>query len=143
MKPLLGGTLCIYNLSNRKQKKTNTLSFTSTDTNQLPLQELSNGVEEGGNTSDGHAGTVGNSGTGAGGRGGAAGAGGSAGLAVGGGGVGGVGIAVVGTLDDSLADALEVGAVEGTVSALEVEATLDIGQTIKVNTRKNKLAHVG
>jgi hypothetical protein len=42
---------------------------------------------------------------------------------------------VVGTLDDSLADALEVGAVEGTVSALEVEATLDIGQTSKVNTR--------
>jgi hypothetical protein len=134
MKPLLGGTLCIYNLSNRKQKKQHTF-FPSTDTNQPPLQELSNGVEEGGNTGDGHAGTVGNSGTGAGGRGSAAGAGGSAGLAVGGGGVGGVGIAVVGTLDDSLADALEVGAVEGTVSALEVEATLNIGQTSKVNTR--------
>lgn len=43
---------------------------------------------------------------------------------------------MVGTLDDSLADALEVGAVEGTVSALKVEATLDIGQTIKVNTGK-------
>jgi hypothetical protein len=43
---------------------------------------------------------------------------------------------VEGTLDNGLADVLEVGAVEGALSALQVEATLDIGQTIKVNTRK-------
>ena len=120
--------LCIYNLSNTKQP------FLQNQIN--PLQELSEGVEEGGNTTDGHAGAVGDSGTGAGGRAGAASAGGGARLAIGGGGVGGLGVTLEGTLDDGLADVLEVGAVEGTVSALQVEATLDIGQTIKVDAGK-------
>ena len=101
-----------------------------------PLQELSNGVEEGGDTADSHAGAVGDSGTGAGGRAGTASAGGGARLAVGGGGVGDLGVTLEGTLDDGLADVLEVGAVEGTVSALQVEATLNISQTIKVDAVK-------
>lgn len=120
--------LCIYNLSNTKQP------FLQKQIN--PLQELSKGVEEGGDTTDGHAGAVGDSGTGASGRAGAASAGGGAGPAVGGGRVGGLGVTLEGTLDDGLADVLEVGAVEGTVGALQVEATLDIGQAIKVDTGK-------
>lgn len=109
---------------------------------RLHLQELSNSVEEGGNTTDGNAGAVGDSSTGAGGRGGAARAGGGAGLAVGGSRVAGLGIAVVGTLDNGLADVGEVGAVEGAVSALQVEATLDIGQAGKVDTGRRGLVNV-
>jgi hypothetical protein len=133
---LLGGKLCIYNLSDKKKEDKTLLSSSQNTQIKTPLQELSKGVEEGGNTTDGHAGTVGDSSTGAGGRGRAASAGGSAGLAVGGGRVVGLGVTVEGTLDNGLADVLEVGAVEGALSALQVEATLDIGQTIKVNTRK-------
>lgn len=134
---MLGGKLCIYNLSDKKKEDKTLLSSSQNTQIKTPLQELSKGVEEGGNTTDGHAGTVGDSSTGAGGRGRAASAGGgSAGLAVGGGRVVGLGVTVEGTLDNGLADVLEVGAVEGALSALQVEATLDIGQTIKVNTGK-------
>ena len=120
-----------------KKKKDKNTAFLSSQKHayQNSLEELSKGVEEGGNTTDSNAGTVGDSGTGAGGRCGAASAGGSSGLAVGGGRVVGLGVTFEGTLDDGLANALEVGAVECAVSALQVEATLDIGQTSKVNAR--------
>lgn len=104
----------------------------------IRLEELSDGVEDGGNTSRGDGARVDNGGTG-GGTAGARGAGaGRAGarLAVGGGRVVLLGITVVLAVDDVVLHLVEGVAVELAVSRLQVEATRDLLKGTELDTGK-------
>lgn len=123
-------------------------SKTLTHSNSLaciaPLQKLSNGVESSSNTGHGDVAHVGNGSTRAGGAatfaGGraAARAGGSTRLAAGSFGVGGGSLAVVLATDDTVVlHLLELAARELAVSALQVEATINLLKGAHVNTGEN------
>lgn len=105
-----------------------------------PLQELSQGVESSSHTSHGDVGHVGDGGTGAAGaaagrRAGGRGSTGGTRLAVGSGGVGGGGLAHVLATDHTVAlHLLELAALELAVSALQVEATVDLLEGVHVDT---------
>lgn len=103
-----------------------------------PLQELNKGVEGSGNTGSRDVNHVGHGSTGAGRAAAGAGAGRGSGarLAAGSGGVGGSGIAGVLATDDTVGmHLLELGALELAVSALQVEATVDLLKSTHVDTR--------
>lgn len=130
---MLGGNFCIYNLSPIPSARASHPSLQCSE----PLQELSKGVEGGGNPGNGDVDHVGHSGTGAGRAAAGAGArlGGSARLAAGSGGVRGGGLAVELATDDTVAvHLLEIGALELAVSALQVETTVDLLEGTHVNT---------
>lgn len=123
--------LCIYNLCQKT-----TFTSLSNKTSTRHLEELSKGVEEGGDTSSGHGSGVhnGSAGSGATRVAGGAGAGAGAGLAVGGGGVIGARLAFVSTVDNLALHLLEFLAGEGAVGGLQVEATGDLLKRTELNT---------
>jgi hypothetical protein len=128
--------LCIYNLC-QKTTFTQHLLFLSKDNHDQThrLDELSDGVEEGGDTGGTERGTVGDSSTAGGAGAGRAGrAGASARLAAGGGGVVLLGDTLVGTADDIATHLVEGVTVELAVGGLQVEATSDLSEGTELDT---------
>lgn len=136
MKPLLGGTLHLQSLPKNNFHSTPPFSIQGKPCSETHrLDELSNGVEEGGDTGSADSGTVGNSSTAGGAGAGRAGrAGASAGLAAGGGRVVLLGFTLVGTADDIATHLVEGGAVELAVGGLQVEATGDLLEGTELDT---------